>query len=136
MKLLVLTSEPITADQLRDAVGAEVEPQDTEVMVVAPALAESPVKFWFSDADAAIERAERVRQESVRELSDAGVNAGGETGESDPIQAVNDALQSFSADRIVLFTHADDDQRYLEHMDDAELAERFGLPVDRATVAH
>ncbi len=135
MKLLVLTSEPITAAQLRGALGTEVEPQNIEVMVVAPALAESPVKFWFSDADAAIERAERIREESVRELSGAGVNAGGHTGESDPIQAVTDALQTFSADRIVVFTHGHGaDQRYLEDVDDAELEERFGLPVDRATL--
>ncbi len=135
MKLLVLTSEPITAAQLRDAVGTDIEPQHTEVMVVAPALAESPVKFWFSDADNAIERAERVREESVRELSDAGVNAGGDTGESDPIQAVTDALQTFAADRIVVFTHdADEEQRYREDVDQAELEERFGLPVDRATL--
>src|ERR1700736_561125 len=38
MKLLVLTSEPITADQLSDALPADADPQHAEGMVVAPAL--------------------------------------------------------------------------------------------------
>jgi hypothetical protein len=135
MKLLVLTSEPITASQLRDAVSATVDPSNTEVMVVAPALAENPIKFWLSDADDAIQRADRVRAETVRELSEAGVAAGGETGESDPIQAVIDALQTFPADRVVVFTHGNGESgRYREDVDEAEIEERVGLPVDRATL--
>jgi hypothetical protein len=136
VKLLVVTSEAITAAQLRDALSVDADPSDTEIMVIAPALAESPLRFWFSDADTAIARAEQVRSETVRELSDAGLQAAGDTGESDPIQAITDALQTFTADRIVLFSHADgDSQRYREDIDDAELQERFGLPVDRATIA-
>lgn len=133
MKLLVLTSEPITAAQLREAAGTPDDPSKTEVMVIAPALADSPLKFWFSDADAAIARAGEVSAETVSQLSDEGVQASGRTGEGDPAQAVQDALQTFPADRIVVFTHAEDDsQRYREDIDPAELEERFGLPVERA----
>jgi hypothetical protein len=135
MKLLVVTSEPITAAQLRDAVHVDADPSNIEVVVLAPALAESPIRFWFSDADAAIDRAESVRNETVDELESSGVNAEGTTGEGDPAQAIIDALQSFPADRIVLFTHADgDDQRYREDLDEGDLSERVGVPVDRATV--
>jgi hypothetical protein len=136
MKLLVLTSEPITAAQLRDAVGADAEPADTEVVVIAPALTESPIKFWFSDADEAIERAQSVWTETVQQLADEGMSAHGDTGESDPVQAIADALQTFSAERIIVFTHADAEaRRYREEIDDDELRERFGLPVDRALVS-
>jgi nucleotide-binding universal stress UspA family protein len=136
MKLLVVTSEPITAAQLREAVHAEADPADIEVMVLAPALAESGIRFWVSDADAAIERANSVRTETVGELESSGVNAEGTTGEGDPMQAIIDALQTFPADRIVLFTHAhEDDQRYREDLDTDELRERAGVPVDRASVA-
>ena len=131
----MLTSEPVRAEQLREAVRVDGDPAETEVMVVAPALAESPIKFWFSDVDAAIERAERVRAESVRELRESGVHAVGETGESDPMQAVEDALQTFAADRIVVFTHAGEDaQQHREDVDEAEMRERFGLPVDHALI--
>ena len=135
MKLLVVTSEPITAPQLRDAVRVEAEPQDIEVMVLAPALAKSPIRFWFSDADASIEQADSIRAESVDTLREEGINADGTTGEGDPVQAIIDALQTFPADRIVLFTHGDeDDRRYREDVDVEHLRETVGLPVDRATV--
>jgi hypothetical protein len=135
MKLLVLTSEPISATQLRDAVGSGVDPENAEVMVVAPALQESPLKFWFSDADDAIARAELVRRTTVERLGSSGVAAAGDTGESDPLDAVGDALATFPADRIVLFTHPEPEERYREDVDVEELRERFGLPVDRATVS-
>jgi hypothetical protein len=133
MKLLVLTSEPVSARQLQDALGDELEPARTEVMVVAPALQESPIKFWFSDADDAIARAEQVRRESVARLDESGVAASGDTGESDPFAAIYDALQTFDADRIVLFKHSGDEQRYREDVDPEAVRERFGVPVVEAT---
>jgi hypothetical protein len=134
MKVLVLTSEPVTAQQLRDALGADVDPSAAEVMVVAPAFADSAMRFWMSDADDAIARAERVRRESVERLGDAGVPATGDTGEADPYTAIEDALKTFEADRIVLFTHQGAEQRYREDLDEREIAERFGRPVDHAAV--
>jgi hypothetical protein len=135
MKVLVLTSEPISAEHLRDALGSsDPDPADAEVMVVAPALAESAVKFWMADADDAIARADEVWRTSVERLSEDGVAARGDTGEADPYTAIEDALNTFDADRIVLFTHGDDAQRYREDLDDAEISERFGLPVDHAVV--
>ena len=135
MKLLVLTSEPITAAQLREALPGDAKPEDQEVMVVAPALQESGLRFWMSDADEAIARAEEVRSETVERLGSEGVAASGDTGESDPVQAIQDALQTFPAERIVVFTRADDDQNYREGVDAAEIEERFGLPVDQASVS-
>jgi hypothetical protein len=133
MKVLVLTSEAITAQQLRDALPGDLDPQQGEVMIVAPALQESPIKFWFSDADAAIARAETVREQTVSELDQAGVSASGDTGESDPLAAIEDALQTFKADRIVVFTDPDSG-RYREDVDAAEIRDRFGLPVDHAPI--
>jgi hypothetical protein len=134
MKLLVLTSEPITAEQLRDALPGGVDPADAEVMVVAPALQQSPIKFWFADADEAIAKAEEVRRESVEQLARAGVEATGRRGESDPMVALEDALNLFGgADRILLFTHGGDGQGYREDLDDASIEQRFGIPVTHAS---
>lgn len=132
MKLMVLTTEPISAQQLREALPADLEPHDAEVMVVAPALHESALHFWFSDADEAISRAQEVGQESLERLDAAGVSASADTGEGDLVEAAQDALQTFDADRIVLFSHPPDEQRYREDIDARELSERFGLPVDTA----
>jgi hypothetical protein len=135
MKLLVLTSEPISAQQLREALPGELGPEDAEVMVVAPALQESGIRFWMSDADEAIARAEEVRRQTVERLGQEGVAASGNTGESDPAQAIQDALQTFPAERIVVFTHRGEDQDYREDFEAGEIEERFGLPVDHARVS-
>jgi hypothetical protein len=135
VKLLVLTSAPITADQLRGALTVDADPAETEVMVVAPAVSTSPLRFWVSDADDAIARADRVRAETVAQLSDEGVPASGDTGESDPEQAIADALATFPAERIVVFAPAQDaDRAYREDYDVLELQKRFGLPVDHGVL--
>ena len=130
MKTLVLTSEPIDAGQLRAALGEDAT--DDEVLVVAPALQESGLRFWTADADEAIARAREVWSRSVAELSSTGVSAHGDTGESDPLQAIEDSLQTFPAERIILFRHPENEQRYREDFDLEEVRERFGLPVVEA----
>jgi len=135
MKLLVLTSEPINADQLHDALPDGAEPASSEVMVVAPALQDNALHFWLSDADDAISRADWVRRESLHKLAAGGVPASGDTGESDPLEAIEDALQTFPADRVVLFVHGRGEQRYREDVDLEVIRDRFGLPASRVTVS-
>jgi hypothetical protein len=134
VRLLVLTTEPISAAQLRDALPGATDPTDAEIMVVAPALHRSALRFWMSDADEAIAKAEEVRRQSVEQLGAEGVSASADTGESEPLEAVADALTTFEADRIVIFSHPEGAERYREAVDEADVRERFGLPVDRAQV--
>jgi hypothetical protein len=128
MKLLVIASEPITADHLREAIGTDAA-DDAEVMVIAPALHKSALRFWLSDADQAIARAQSVQQDSVEHLQTEGIAAAGDTGESEPLAAIADTLKAFPADRIALFIHPAADQSYRENITAAEITEHFGLPV-------
>lgn len=134
MKILVIASEPISAADLRAAVGEDAA-GDAEVLVIAPALHESPLRFWLSDADAAIAEAERVAGESVEQLAEAGISASGDTGESDPLDAVEDTLQTFPAERIVIFSHPSGEEAYREGMSTAEVQERFGLPTTQHPIS-
>ena len=109
MKIVVLASRPVTAEQLRDALPGDVDPTQGEVTIVAPAVQQSAMRFWLSDADEAIARADKVREETEQQLGDAGVSTRSETGESDPMTAIEDALNTFNADRIVLFGSGADD---------------------------
>ena len=131
MKVLVLTSEPVNAELIRAALGDEAE--GAEVLVVSPALNDSPVAFWVSDSDEAIAKADAVAQETVERLEEEGVDAAGDTGESEPLQAIQDALATFPADKIVVFAHSGDDAAYREE-DIAEVEQRFGVPVIRSEV--
>lgn len=135
MRILVVTTEPVSAGQLRGALPGDTDPQDAEVMVVAPAVHESALRFWLSDADDAIARAEQVRRESLDRLSEAGVPATADTGESSTAKAIEDALKAFPADRIVVFTHPESEQRYREDLDADAVEARFRIPVTRATAS-
>ena len=131
-KILALTSEPVSADAFRSALGEEAA-EDAEVLVVAPAL-NSKVRFWMSDSDPAIDRAEQVAKETTERLDEEGIDAAGDTGESDPLLALQDALATFEADEIVLFTHPRGERNWLEEgvVDGAK--ERFDLPVSHIVV--
>jgi hypothetical protein len=123
MKILAVVNEAIDADALRSAVGKDAA-DGAEVLVIAPAL-NSKLRFWVSDPDPAIERAQDVAQESVERMEEEGIDASGGTGESDPLQAIQDSLATFAADEIVLCTHRAGERNWLEKgvVDDAR--ERF-----------
>jgi hypothetical protein len=132
MKLLVVTPEPVDADLLRATLGEEVE--GAEVLVIAPATNQSPLAFWVSDPDEAIHEAEVAQEETVERLEEEGIDAAGDTGESEPAVAIQDALATFAADRILVFTHAGEkDYREESGLEDAE--ERFGVPISFAEIS-
>jgi hypothetical protein len=130
-KIIALVSEPISGQALKSAVGNDVE--DAEVLVVAPAL-NSKFKFLTSDADDAIARAEAVQEETVERLDEEGIDAAGDTGEADPLLALQDALQTYAADEIVLCLHGDSGRNWQEEGVVDEARERFGKPVKQLVV--
>ena len=131
-KILAVVSEPVSADALRSAVGGEAA-ENAEVLVVAPAL-NTKRRFLLADPDPAIERAEAVQEETVERLDEEGVDAAGDTGESDPLLAIQDALQTFDADEIVLLTHAGGTQNWLEEGVVEQAQERFEPPLRHVVV--
>jgi hypothetical protein len=133
VKLLVLTPEPVDADMLRATLGEEIE--GAEVLVVSPATNQSKLAFWVSDPDEAIAEAQGAQEETVERLEEAGVDAAGDTGESEPAVAIQDALATFAADRIVVFSHPEGDRDYREDEGLADAEARFGVPVTHALIS-
>jgi hypothetical protein len=132
VKLLVVTPEPVDAALLQSALGEEV--RGAEVLVISPATNRSKLAFWVSDPDEAIGEAETAEEETVERLEEEGVDAAGQTGESDPGVAIQDALATFAADRIVIFSHPEDERDYREDDGLADAEQRFGVPVTRAVI--
>jgi hypothetical protein len=131
-KIIALVTEPISADVLRSAVGRETA-EEAEVLVVAPAL-NSKVKFLTSDPDDAIARAEAVQEETVERLDEEGIDAAGDTGESDPLLALQDALTTYDADEIVLCVHGEGGRNWQEEGFVDEARERLGKPVKQLVI--
>jgi hypothetical protein len=132
VKLLVVTPEPVDANVLRSTLGEEVE--GAEVLVISPATNRSKVAFWVSDTDEAIAEAGAAQEETVERLEEEGIDAAGDTGESEPALAIQDALATFAADRILILSHPESDRDYREDegLEDAET--RFGVPVTHAVI--
>jgi hypothetical protein len=129
MKVLVTASEPVSADRLRAALAGR--PMTRRSWSWRP-LHRSALRFWLSDADEAIRRAALVRREAVEGLHDAGLEARGGSGELDPVNAVEDVLVTFPAERTLLFTRPVSEGRYDEGIDAEALQLRFGLPAEQA----
>jgi hypothetical protein len=126
-KVLAVVAEPASGNALKEAIGPEGA-EDAEVLVVAPALT-SRFRFLMSDSDEAIERAERIQEETVERMEEEGIDAAGDTGESDPLLAIQDALQTFPAEEIVLFTHAGGERNWAEEGLVEQAEERFEAPI-------
>jgi nucleotide-binding universal stress UspA family protein len=133
VKLLVVTPEPIDARFLRETLGDDV--RGAEVLVVSPATNRSKLAFWVSDSDEAIEEAETAEVDTVERLEEAGVDAAGQVGESEPAMAIDDALATFKADRIVIFSHPEDERDYREDEGLTEGEARWGVPVTHALIS-
>jgi kynurenine formamidase len=130
-KILALVAEPVSREALRSALGEEAD--EAEVMVVAPAL-DSRTRFWTSDNDDAIARAEAVQEETVERLAEEGVDAVGDTGETDPLLALQDALATFPAEEILIVTHPEGEQNWAEADLVEEAEDRFDMPVRQMQV--
>jgi hypothetical protein len=138
--VLLLTAEALNGESL-DRVVEELKRAEgggpLRVHVVSPQLVDSGLKHQMGDIDEAREPARRRLQETMESLQGAGIEATGEIGDADPVQAISDELQKFDADRIVIVDHADeDDAAYGEK----ELLERvnreFNPPATELRVAH
>src|SRR5919198_1414381 len=134
MRVRARFAEPFDAATLRAALGGHDVGDDAEVLVVSPALHRSKLRFWMSDVDDAIGRAEAVGEETVERLEEEGIDAAADTGEADPMTAIEDALQTFPADRIVIFSHPEGERAYREEELD-EAGRRFGVPVVQGTIS-
>jgi hypothetical protein len=131
-RILVVANETVAGRALRGEVvrraGAEAD-----VLVVCPAL-NSPLRHWASDEDGARAEAERRLAESLGALATEGVEARGEVGDADPVQAMDDALRTFGADEIVISTHPPGRSNWLEKKVIERARERYPVPITHVVV--
>jgi hypothetical protein len=134
-RVLVVTPMELDPQALERAVrehaGEHAGPA-AETLVVVPAAKLSPLQWLTNEEDAARAEAEAAARATDRETGDR--TAAVASGESDPVQAVEDALRTFAADEIVIVTQPDADAEWLEGGSAAEALRRFALPVAHLAV--
>lgn len=132
-RLLVVANETVASETLQFAIRSELEDaRTTEVLMVAPAL-NSRLRHWLSDEDGARNAARRRLAQSLHGLVHLGVHAKGLIGDADPLQAIEDALSVFAADRLIIATHPGR-SNWLARDLVGRAAERFPLPITHIVV--
>jgi hypothetical protein len=132
-RILVIANETVRGETLRRCIQRRAEGVREEILVVVPAL-NSPVRHWASDEDDARARARERLDRSLGRLRDDGINARGEVGDAEPIQAIEDALRTFGADEIIISTHPEGRSNWLERGVVSGARQRFAVPITHVVV--
>jgi hypothetical protein len=127
-RILVIANETVGGARLREEIRSRSEGFAEQVFVVCPAL-NSPLRHWASDEDGARVQAQERLNTSLARLRDAGVDAKGEIGDAEPLQAMEDALRLFGADEIIISTHPEGRSHWLEKGIVEAARERFAVPI-------
>jgi len=132
-RILVVANETVGGSTLRDRIRERSEGVRAQVLVVSPAL-NTPIRHWASDEDGARAVAETRLEESLGRLRSGGIDARGEVGDSEPLQAIEDALRTFGPDEIIISTHPEGRSQWLERGIISQARERFAVPITHVVV--
>jgi hypothetical protein len=132
--LLVVATTEVPAEALRDEVKEHVEDRKARIHVVAPAITGSAFEHVMGDVDDAREQADERLEPALEELRSGDGEVTGSVGDSDPIIAIEDALQTFPADEILIVTRSEDNSRWLEGDLFERAKKKFEPPLTHAVV--
>jgi len=131
-RILVVADTHGAASALAEALRSHVPGPPALVFVIAPAL-ESRLGLLTSDQNG-YDDASRRLSEVLAALRVAGIQAQGEVGPEDPLQAADDGLRRFPADEILFVTHREQTNWLEEGV--LELADsRYDKPVAHITIS-
>jgi hypothetical protein len=134
-RILVLANETCAGAAVCDEVRYRAGHDPADVLVVAPTLAESRMGHWLSSSHGPARDAARERLEaSVAALRATGLDAKGQLGDSDPLQALDDAFRVFMPDEIIISTHPPAHSNWLERRVVQRARERYSAPVTHVVV--
>ena len=130
-RLLVVATASVPAADLRKSVRAHAG-EDAEMLVIAPAADISRLD-WLTNAE---DDARTDATERADELAEAAPTDDVESrvGDSDPVKAIEDALRTFPADELIVFTLPDEDATWLEKGSAETVPQAFSLPVTHLVV--
>jgi Ca2+/Na+ antiporter len=132
-RILVVANETVGGSELLDRIRGLGEGARANVFVVSPAL-NTPLRHLASDEDPARVQAQERLDRSLARLAREGIDARGEVGDGDPLQAIEDALRTFGADEIVISTHPEGRSNWLERGVVTGARERFAVPIHHVVV--
>jgi len=88
--------------------------EGVEVRLVVPAVEANVLRHTMGDIDKPRDQAAKRLEASLRYLHQHGVDAEGEVGDPDPVQAAQDALLKAPADEVIFFEYEQGEERWFE----------------------
>jgi hypothetical protein len=131
-RILVIANETVAGRALRGEIVGRAG-SDAEVLVVCPALT-SPIRYWASDEDRGRAQAQERLEASLGALAEEGIDASGQVGDADPVQAIEDAMRTFDADELIISTHPPGRSNWLERDLIAVVRAAYELPITHVVV--
>jgi hypothetical protein len=126
-RVLVIALAPVPPDLFGDERKAPGE-NELELRLVSPASHLSRLQWLTNEEDEARGEAESRASHSAERVN-AAASVEAEAGDTDPIQAAEDALRTFDADELVIVVPPQDEQSWLDRASVEDGFERFGRPV-------
>jgi nucleotide-binding universal stress UspA family protein len=132
-RILVIANETVGGGLLREEIRRRSEGYNERVLVICPAL-NTAVRHWASDEDRARAQAQERLNASLARLREAGLDAKGEVGDAEPLQAMEDAVRLFGPDEIIISTHPEGRSHWLERGIVEAARERFAVAITHVVV--
>jgi hypothetical protein len=126
-RILVVADERCGTSGVADQLRSHAGDRPVSIYITAPAL-ESRIGRLAGDQKGYDDATQRLG-ELLEVLDRAGVEAQGEVGPNDPLQAADDGLRQFAANEIVFITHPEGEANWLESGVIAEAESRYFQPV-------
>jgi hypothetical protein len=112
--LIAVVTPAFGSEESVAALAREVDGVPTEIRLVAPAVESNTLHRTLGDVDEPRVEARERLERALAAVRARGFAASGEVGDSDPVQAAQDALLRRDAEEVLIFCHADDCRDWYE----------------------
>lgn len=113
-RVLAIVTDRVGGRESVDQIRHDTRDGELDLRVVVPAVEASPFQHTLGDIDEPRVEAEQRLRAVLAELRSNGIEAVGEVGDPDPVQAAQDALLKAPADEVVIFENVGDQARWFE----------------------
>jgi hypothetical protein len=112
--VIAVVNDALRGDAPAEEISRSADGAGGEVRIVVPAVEANVLHHTLGDIDEPREQAQQRLEASLRYLRQHGVDAAGEVGDPDPVQAAQDALLKAPADEVIFFEHDHGQERWFE----------------------
>lgn len=112
--VIAVVTDTLHGDEPVQELTRSTNGEAVEVRLVVPAVEANALRHTMGDIDEPRAEAKQRLEASLRYLQQHGVEAQGEIGDPDPVQAAQDALLKAPADEVIFFEYDQGEERWFE----------------------